>query len=59
MIAVLKCIGLNDKDLRITVNLYWNQTVSVKFGDENKEDRHMHPRCKLMLYKVPIHPYNK
>lgn len=35
---ILENIGLDDKDLRIIVNLYWNQSASVRLGRENTED---------------------
>lgn len=39
MIQVLKSTGMDDKDLRIIQNLYWNQTATIKInaGDETTE----------------------
>jgi len=39
MIQVLKGTGMDDKDLRIIQNLYWNQTATIKnnAGDETTE----------------------
>lgn len=38
MIDVLKNIGLDEKDLRIITNLYWNQSASVRLGEENTDE---------------------
>lgn len=38
MVEILKGIGLDDKDLRIIVNLYWNQSASVRLDRENTEE---------------------
>lgn len=37
MIQILEGLGLNKKDLRIIVNLYWNQTASVRVNNESTE----------------------
>lgn len=38
MTDTLRNIGLDDKDLRIIINLYWNQTASMKVEEENIEN---------------------
>jgi Reverse transcriptase (RNA-dependent DNA polymerase) len=35
---ILKRIGIDDRDLRIIMNLYWNQTASVRVDGENTEE---------------------
>ncbi|KAG1686094.1 Retrovirus-related Pol polyprotein from type-1 retrotransposable element R2 [Nymphon striatum] len=37
LIKLLEQINIDDKDLRIIKNLYWNQTAAVKVGDELSE----------------------
>ncbi|KAG1714816.1 Ribonuclease Oy [Nymphon striatum] len=37
LITLLEQINIDDKDLRIIKNLYWNQTAAVKVGDELSE----------------------
>ena len=34
LIGILRSIGLDDKDLRIIINLYWNQTANIKIEGE-------------------------
>lgn len=38
MIEFLKNIGLHGKDIKIIVNLYWNQSASVRVGNERTEE---------------------
>uniref|UniRef100_A0A8D8W5N2 Craniofacial development protein 2 n=2 Tax=Cacopsylla melanoneura TaxID=428564 RepID=A0A8D8W5N2_9HEMI len=37
MIDILKETGIDEKDLRIIGNLYWNQTANLRFEDEHTE----------------------
>ena len=38
MVEILRSIGLDDKDLRIIVNLYWNQSASVSLENDSTEE---------------------
>lgn len=37
MVEVLQSIDLDEKDVRVIVNLYWNQEATVKLQDERTE----------------------
>lgn len=37
IVKILKSIGLDDKDLRVIVNLYWYQSAFVRLKGENTD----------------------
>lgn len=38
MIDSLKNIAIDDKDIRIIVNLYWNQTATLTIEEDQTEE---------------------